>query len=176
MPAWPCPWLQIVQEFCRINHEAGKRVFINHSYRIEVVRDVDGYCYEIEFLPALSYLAPYRPVSAWNFRKNYHGDLFQFEAQLKRRLQFAVFPHMIAHEYPICQQPPDKRAADFLEIYAPLFSTLLGKEQVLLPHCVTASGANDVNLYVNGDGNYVVPVTSRVRFLSGECLRPNPLS
>jgi len=160
------PMAAIVQEFCRINHEAGKRVFINHSYRIEVVRDVDGYCYEIEFLPALSYLAPYRPVSAWNFRKNYHGDLFQFEAQLKRRLQFAVFPHMIAHEYPICQQPPDKRAADFLEIYAPLFSTLLGKEQVLLPHCVTASGANDVNLYVNGAGNYVVPVTSRVRFLS----------
>ncbi len=160
------PMAEIVQEFCRINHEAGKRVFINHSYRIEVLRDVDGYCYEIEFLPALSYLAPYRPVSAWNFRKNYHGDLFQFEAQLKRRLQFAIFPHMIAHEYPICQQPPDKRAADLLEIYAPLFSTLLGKEQVLLPHCVTATGANDVNLYVNGDGNYVVPVTSRVQFLS----------
>ncbi len=160
------PMAEIVQEFCRINHDAGKRVFINHSYRIEVLRDVDGYCYEIEFLPALSYLAPYRPVSAWNFRKNYHGDLFQFEAQLKRRLQFAVFPHMIAHEFPICQQPPDRRAADFLEIYAPLFSTLLGKEQVLLAHCVTASGANDVNLYINGDGNYVVPVTSRVRFLS----------
>ncbi|MFN8009395.1 MAG: glycoside hydrolase family 2 TIM barrel-domain containing protein [Terriglobia bacterium] len=160
------PMAQIVQEFCRVNHEAGKRVFVNHAYRIEILRDVDGYCYEMEFLPALSYLAPLRPVSSWNSRKNYHGDLLQFEAQLKKRLQCAVFPHMVSHEFPICQQPPDRRAADLLEIYAPLFSPLHGKELVLLPHCVSASGANDVNLYTNGDNHYVVPVTSRVRFLS----------
>jgi len=62
--------------------------------------------------------------------------------------------------------PPAARAADLLEIYAPLFLTRLGKEQVLLPHCVSASRANDVNLFINGGKDYVAPVTSRVRFLA----------
>ncbi len=73
---------------------------------------------------------------------------------------------MIAHQFPISQQAPDPRAADFLELYSALFDTLLGKEQVLLPHCVEVSGANDANLFVNPRGNYVVPITSRTRFVS----------
>jgi hypothetical protein len=155
-----------VQEVCRLNHEAGKRVYINQFYRVEMLRDVDGFCHENDYPPALGYLTPYRPASAWHWRKPYHGDLLLFESQLKRRLQFAVFPQMIAHDFPICQQEPDARAADMLEIFAPLFSTFLGKEQVLLPHPVAVTGANDVNLFVNGDKNYVAPVTSRTRFLS----------
>jgi hypothetical protein len=155
-----------VQEVCRLNHAAGKRVYINQFYRVEVLRDVDGFCHENDYPPALGYLTPYRPVSAWHWRKPYHGDLFLFESQLKRRLQFAVFPQMIAHDFPICQQEPDARAADTLEIFAPLFSTLIGKDQVLRPHPVAVTGANDVNLFVNGEKHYVAPVTSRVRFLS----------
>jgi hypothetical protein len=165
-----------VQEVCRLNHEAGKRVYINQFYRVEVLRDVDGFCHENDYPPALGYLTPYRPVSAWHFRKPYHGDLLLFEAQLKRRLQFAVFPQMIAHDFPICQQEPDARAADVLEIFAPLFSTMLGKEQVLLPHAVAATGANDVNLFVNGDKNYVAPVTSRTRFLSRRVRATEPVT
>jgi hypothetical protein len=160
------PMAEVVQEICRLTHQEGKRVFVNQFYRVEMLRDVDGYCHENDYLPALAYLSPLRPVSAWHYRKPYHGDLLQFEAQLKRRLQFALFPQMIAHEFPISQQEPDTRAADLLEIYAPLFSALIGKEQVLLPHCIAVSGANDVNLFVNGAGHYVAPVTSRVRFLS----------
>ncbi len=155
-----------VREVCRLTHAQGKRVFINQFYRVELLRDVDGVAHENDYLPALGYLTPLRPAAAWNFRKPYHGDLLQFEAQLKRRLQFALFPHMIAHEFKISQQDPDPRAADLLEIYAPLFATLIGKDQVLLPHCVAVTGANDVNLFRNGDGNYVAPVTSRARFLS----------
>ena len=165
-----------VQEVCRLNHENGKRVYINQFYRVEVLRDVDGFCHENDYPPALGYLTPYRPVSAWHFRKPYHGDLLLFEAQLKRRLQFAVFPQMIAHDFPICQQEPDARAADLLEIFAPLFSPLLGKEQVLLPHSVAVSGANDVNLFVNGDKNYVAPVTSRTRFLSRRVRSTEPVT
>ncbi|MBZ5561512.1 MAG: hypothetical protein LAP13_03735 [Acidobacteriia bacterium] len=157
---------EAVRMVCRLSHEQGKRVYLNHAYRIEVLKDLDGYCYENEYLPALGFLSSYRPASAWCYRKPYHRDLLQFEAQLKRRLQYALFPHMIAHDFPICQEEPDARAADLLEIYAPLFSTLLGKQQVLLPHCVAASGANDVNLFINGAGDYVVPVTSRTRFQS----------
>ena len=82
---------------------------------------------------------------------------------------------MIAHDFPICQQEPDARAADVLEIFAPLFSTLLGKEQVLLPYAVAATGANDVNLFVNGDKNYVVPLTSRTRFLSRRVRATDPV-
>lgn len=160
------PIAAAVQDICRMSHERGKRVFINQFYRVEVLRDVDGFCHENDYPPALGYLTPYRPVSAWHWRKPYHGDLLAFEAQLKRRLQFAVFPQMIAHEFPISQQEPDPRAADLLEIYAPLFLTLLGKEQVLLPHSVAATGANDVNLFINRNRNYIAPVTSRTRFLS----------
>jgi hypothetical protein len=73
---------------------------------------------------------------------------------------------MIAHQFPISQQKPNARAADLLEIYAPLFDPLIGKRQVLLPHCVAATGDNDVNLFLNGAGEYVAPLTSRTRHRS----------
>lgn len=154
-----------LQEISRMVHEAGQRIFVNQFWRVELVRDADGYCHENDYLPAMAYLAPYRPASAWNERYNYHGDLLPFEAQMKRRLQWALFPQMIAHEFPICQQPPNPRAADLMELFAPVFEPLMGKEQVLIPHCVSVTGPNDVNLFINGNGHYVAPVTSRVRFL-----------
>jgi hypothetical protein len=160
------PVAAAVQSVCRMAHAARKRVFVNQFYRVEVLRDVDGYCHENDFVPALAYLAPYRPVSAWEMRKDYRGDLLEFEKQMKLRLQFAVFPQMIAHEFPISQQDPNPRAADFLALYAPLFETLIGKRQVLLPHCVAATGDNDANLFVNGAGAYVAPLTSRTRHRS----------
>jgi hypothetical protein len=98
-------------------------------------------------------------------RQEYSGDLLPFEAQMKRRLHWALFPQLVAHEFPVSQQPPNPRAADFMELFAPLFDALMGKEQVLLPHCVAVSGPNEVNLFRNGSGHYVAPVTSRVRFL-----------
>jgi len=157
---------EAVQSVCRLAHEAGKRVFVNQFYRLEVLRDVDGYCHENDYVPALAYLAPYRPVSAWHMRTNYDSDLLEFEKQLKLRLQFAVFPQMIAHEFPISQQKPNPGAADMLELYAPLFDTLIGKRQVLEPHCVAATGDNEVNLFINGAGEYVAPLTSRTRHRS----------
>ncbi len=160
------PVAEAVQNVCRLSHAAGKRVFVNQFYRIEVLRDTDGVCHENDYLPALGYLTPLRPASAWHMREKYHGDLLRFEAQMKRRLQWALFPQMIAHKFPISQQEPDARAADLQEIYAPLLDPLIGKRQVLEPHPVEVSGANDANLFVNGEGHYVVPVTSRVRFLS----------
>ena len=169
------PVSEAVQAVARLSHAADKRVFVNQFYRIEVLRDVDGVCHENDYLPALGYLTPLRPASAWHHRRPYTGDLLSFEAQLKQRLQWALFPQMIAHQFPISQQAPDPRAADFLELYAPLFDTLLGKEQVLLPHCVQVSGANDVNLFVNPAGQYVVPITSRTRFVSrpGRARKPS---
>lgn len=155
-----------VQAVCQMAHAHQKRVFVNQFYRIEVLRDVDGYCHENDYVPALGYLAPYRPASAWEMRKDYQGDLLEFEKQMKVRLQFAVFPQMIAHEFPISQQKPNPGAADFLEVYAPLFEPLIGKRQVLLPHCVQATGDNDVNLFLNGAGEYVAPLTSRTRHRS----------
>ncbi|MGO9241821.1 MAG: hypothetical protein ACLQBJ_13525 [Bryobacteraceae bacterium] len=157
------PVAQAVQSVCRLAHEAGKRVFVNQFYRLEVLRDVDGYCHENDYVPALAYLAPYRPVSAWHMRASYDSDLLEFEKQLKLRLQFAVFPQMIAHQFPISQQKPNPQAADMLELYAPLFDTLIGKRQVLEAHCVGATGDNDVNLFINGAGEYVAPLTSRTR-------------
>jgi hypothetical protein len=157
---------EAVREVARLAHAAGQRVFVNQFYRVEVLRDVDGVCHEDDDLPALGYLTPLRPASAWHRRAPYHGDLLAFEAQLKRRLQWALQPQMVAHQFPISQQAPDARAADLLEIYAPLFETLSGKEQVLLPHCVEVSGPNDANLFRDPAGRYLVPVTSRVRFLS----------
>ncbi len=154
---------EAVRSVCRLAHAAGKRVFVNQFYRVEVLRDVDGYCHENDFVPALAYLAPYRPVSAWHMRTDYESDLPAFEKQLKLRLQFAVFPQMIAHQFPISQQKPNPRAADMLELYAPLFDTLIGKQQVLIPHCAAATGDNDVNLFLNGAGDYVAPLTSRTR-------------
>ncbi len=160
------PVAEAVREVCRLSHAAGKRVLVNQFYRIEVLRDVDGYCHENDYLRAIGYLSPYRPASAWHMRKPYQGDLLAFEAQLKQRLQFALQPQMIAHTFPISQQAPNSRAAELLEIYAPLFTLLAGKQQVLLPHCVSVTGDNDVNLFINGNGCYVAPVTSRIRFLS----------
>ena len=163
---------EAVRSVCRLAHEAGKRVFVNQFYRIEVLRDVDGYCHENDYVPALAYLAPYRPISAWHMRTDYASDLSAFENQLKLRLQFAVFPQMIAHQFPISQQKPDPHAADLLELYAPLFDTLTGKQQVLIPHCVAATGANDVNLFLNGTGDYVAPLTSRTRHRTRRELAP----
>ena len=160
------PVAAAVQSVCRMAHAHYKRVFVNQFYRVEVVRDVDGYCHENDYVPALAYLSPYRPVSAWEMRKDYQGDLLEFEKQMKLRLQCAVFPQMIAHEFPISQQKPNPRAANFLELYAPLFEPLIGKRQVLLPHCVATTGDNDVNLFLNGAGDYVAPLTSRVRHRS----------
>lgn len=160
------PVAEAVQAICRMAHGARKRVFVNEFYRVEVLRDVDGYCHENDYVPALAYLAPYRPVSAWEMRKDYQGDLLEFEKQMKLRLQFAVFPQMIAHEFPISQQKPNPHAADLLELYAPLFEPLIGKRQVLLPHCVAATGDNDVNLFLNVAGAYVAPLTSRTRHRS----------
>lgn len=160
------PVAEAVENLCSIAHQAGKRVLVNQFYRIEVLRDVDGYCHENDYLPALGYLSMFRPAAAWHMRKPYEGDLHGFEAQLKQSLQFALLPQMIAHEFPISQQKPSANAADMLELYAPLFATLAGKEQVLIPHCVEATGENDVNLFVNGESNYVAPVTSRIRFRS----------
>lgn len=154
-----------VRELCRLSHERGKRVFVNQFWRVEILRDVDGYCHENDYLPAMAYVAPFRPASAWHQRADYTGDLLAFEAQMKRRLHWALFPQLIAHEFPISQQRPDERAADLMELYAPLFEPLIGKSQVLLPHCVEVTGANDVNLFRNGEGRYVAPVSSRVRFL-----------
>jgi hypothetical protein len=51
-------------------------------------------------------------------RVAYDSDLAAFEKQLKLRLQFAVFPQMIAHEFPISQQEPNPKAAGMLELYA----------------------------------------------------------
>ena len=160
------PVATAVQAVCHMAHARSKRVFVNQFYRVEVLRDVDGYCHENDYVPALAYLAPYRPVSAWEMRKDYKGDLLEFEKQMKLRLQYAVFPQMIAHQFPISQQAPNPRAADLLELYAPLFEPLIGKRQVLLPHCVAATGDNDVNLFLNGAGAYVVPLTSRTRHRS----------
>ncbi|MGA2662196.1 MAG: hypothetical protein ABSH34_32350 [Verrucomicrobiota bacterium] len=160
------PVAEGLAEVCRQAHAAGWRVYVNQFWRIEVLRDNDGYCHESDFVRGLGYLSPFRPAAAWHMEKPYAGDLLPFEAQLKRRLQFAVLPQMIAHQFPIAQQAANPNAADLLEIYAPLFATLDGKTQVLQPHCVSVSGANDCNLFLDRSGNLVVPVTSRSRFLA----------
>ncbi len=167
---------EAVRRIAELSHAAGKRVFVNQFYRVEVLRDVDGVCHENDYLPALGYLTPLRPASAWHHRKSYAGDLLAFESQLKLRLQWALFPQMIAHQFPISQQAPDPHAADLLEVYAPLFDTLLGKEQVLLPHCVEVTGNNDVNLFVNPKGHYIVPITSRTRFISRKSSEVEPVT
>lgn len=160
------PVREAVRSVARLAHAAGKKLFLNQFYRIEVLEEADGVCHENDYLRALGYLTPLRPASAWHYARPYQGDLLQFEAQLKRRLHWALFPQMIAHDYPISQQPPNDRAADFLELYAPLFDTLSGKEQVLLPHCVEVTGPNEANLFRTPEGRYVAPITSRARFLT----------
>ena len=112
------------REVCRLAHAQGKRVWVNQFYRVEVLRDVDGTCHEYDYPRGLSYLSPYRPASAWHADRPYGGDLLEFEAQMKLRLQTALFPQMIAHSFPISQQPADPEAADMLEVYAPLFGPL----------------------------------------------------
>jgi len=69
---------------------------------------------------------------------------------LKPRLHFALLPQMIAHEFPISQQKSNAKAADMFELYAPLFASLAGKEQVLIPDCNEVNGENDVNLLLTG--------------------------
>ena len=96
----------------------------------------------------------------------YGGDLLAFEAQLKTRLQFAVFPRMVARAFPISQQAPDPEAADLLEAHAPLFAVLHGKEQVLLTRCVEVDGPNDASLFTVPGRRWVAPITSRIRFVS----------
>ena len=163
------PVREAVREVARLAHGANLKVFVNQFYRVEPLENADGVCHENDYLPALGYLTPLRPASAWHHQKPYGNDLLEFEAQLKRRLYWALFPQMIAHEYPISQQPPNARAAELLELYAPLFDTLVGKEQVLLPHCVEATGGNDVNLFRTPAG-YVAAITSRTRFLSRQAV------
>ena len=159
------PVSEALTELARQAHEAGKRVFVNQFWRVELLRDSDGICHENDYLPALAYLAPMKPASAWHERTDYQGDLLQFEAQMKRRLHWALFPQLISHEFPVCQQAPNPKAADLSELFADLFEPMIGKEQVLVPHCVEATGPNNANLFRSGSGFYAVPVTSRVRFL-----------
>ncbi|MBN2024290.1 MAG: hypothetical protein JW809_16015 [Pirellulales bacterium] len=158
---------EAVQEVCRLSHAAGKRVFVNQFWRVELLRDVDGSCHESDYL-AQRYLIPLRPASAWHQQRPYvnQRDLAPFEAHLKQRLQIALLPQMIAHRFPISQQAPDETAADLMELFAPLFKVFAGKRQVLEPHCIGVTGVNDVDLFVDGQGRYVVPVTSRTRFLT----------
>jgi hypothetical protein len=157
---------EAVRAVCRMAHAAGKRVYVNQFYRIEVLRDVDGYCHERDYLPGLGYLSPYRPAAAWHWQTDYRKDPAAFEAHLKKRLHWALFPQMIAREFPISQQKPDPRAAEILEAYTPLFDPLRGASQVLAPHVVEASGANEANLFDTADGTYIITVTSRTRMLA----------
>ncbi len=161
---------EAVQEVCRLCHAAGKRVLVNQFYRVEIMRDVDGTCNECDMLTQ-SYLTPLRPAAAWHTAGgggDYVGrrDLTFVEAHLKQRLQIALLPQMIAHRFPISQQPADERAADLMELFTPLFRAFAGKRQVLKPHCVAVGGANDVSLFTDAHGRYVVPVTSRTCFLT----------
>ena len=158
---------EAVQEVCRLSHAARKRVFVNQFWRVELLRDVDGSCHESDYV-AQRYLIPFRPAAAWEEQRPYVGqrDLAAFEAHLKQRLQIALLPQMIAHRFGISQQSPDESAADLMELFAPLFKAFSGKRQVLRPHCIGVSGANDVNLFVDGQGRYLAPVTSRTRFLT----------
>jgi hypothetical protein len=156
-----------VQDVCRLTHDAKKRVFINQFYRVELMRDVDGSCHECDYL-AQGYLEPFRPAAAWLQQRPYvrQRDLAPFEAHLKRRLLIALQPQMIAHEFPISQQSPDKSAADLMELFSPLFKVFAGKRQVLEPHCIAVTGANDVNLFADGQGHYLAPITSRTHFVT----------
>ena len=104
---------EAVQEVCRLSHAAGKRVFVNQFWRVELLRNVDGSCHELDYL-AQRYLIPFRPATAWQEQRPYVGqrDLAAFEAHLKQRLQIALLPQMIAHQFEISQQSPDEAAAD----------------------------------------------------------------
>ncbi len=169
------PVAAAVAEVCRLAQASGKRVFVNQFWRVELLRDVDGYCHEYDYPRGLGYLSPYRPAAAWNHEKPYSGDLLAFEAQLKTRLLFAVFPQMIARDFPISQQAPDPEAAELLEVYAPLFEPLRAKDQVLLARPIEVDGPNEANLFVQPAlGTYAAPVISRVGFLSRVSGRAQP--
>ncbi len=153
-------------EVTRLSHAAGKRMFVNQFTRVDVLRDIDGTCHESDYLPQ-RYLIPFRPAAAWQMVKPYVGkDLTSFEAQFKQRLQIALMPQMIAHRFPISQQAPGECAADLQELFTPLFAVYAGKRQVLQAHCIAATGANDVNLFTDAGRRYLVPVTSRTRFVT----------
>ena len=49
------PVAEGVAEVCRQAHAAGWRVYTNHAWRIEVLRDNDGYCYESDHVRGLHY-------------------------------------------------------------------------------------------------------------------------
>jgi len=121
-----------VRKVVALSHAAGKRVFVNQFYRVEVLRDVDGVCHENDYLPALGYLIPCARPRPGIIANRIAEICCRLKLNSKQRLHWLV-PAMIAHQFPISQQGPDPRAADFLELYAPLFDTLMGKEQVLLP-------------------------------------------
>lgn len=158
----------IEDSLCHIAHERNMQVFINNSWKLASMKNIDGYFYEFPEVRMLSYCAPYRPVAGWHHLKDYYGtdDLIQFEANLKRRLKYGVFSHYIASSFKIAQQRPDKEAAEMMQTFSPLFEKLAGKEQVLEPHCIAVSGANETNLFRNQKDEYIIPVISRIRFLS----------
>ena len=153
-----------VQEVVRQAHAAGKRVYVNQFYRLEPLKDVDGYCHENDYLLGLNWLSPFRPVSAWHKSTTYATDPLRFEAEMKRRLLWAVFPQMVSRKFPISQQAASEHGAEVVEAYTPLFATLRGMSQALEAHCVRISGANAANLFVAPGGRWVAPVVSRTTF------------
>ncbi len=153
-----------VQEVVGQSHAAGKRVYVNQFYRLEPLKDVDGYCHENDYLLGLNWLSPFRPVSAWHKSTTYAADPLRFEAEMKRRLLWAVFPQMVSRKFPISQQAASEHGAEVVEAYAPLFATLRGMSQSLDAHCVRVSGANSANLFVAPGGRWAAPVVSRATF------------
>lgn len=158
------PIVNMLGEMTQIAHAHGMRVFGNQIYQLAIAGNLDGICAE-NFEPAAALLCPFKPLSCWS-PAVYDSDLLALEGQLKQRLQSAMLPHVIAHERGFAQQRPDPEAADLMEVYAPLFGKYIGKEQVLTPHCVSVTGPNDANLFHNPGGEYLVPISSRVQFLS----------
>ena len=155
-----------VERVCGLAHEKNKRVYVNQFGRIEPVKHTDGFCHEWDFM-SMGYLSPFKPAAAWFGQHPYSGpDYSIHEANLKKRLQIALFPHLIAHEFPVAQQTPHPVASDCNEMFAPLFAPFVGKRQVLLPHPISVTGANDCNLFTDIKGNWLIPVTSRTRFLT----------
>ena len=155
-----------VDRVCGLAHTKNKRVYVNQFDRIEPLKHTDGYCHEWDIM-SMGYLSPFKPAAAWFAQTPYTGpDYSPHEANLKKRLQIALFPQLIAHEFPVCQQPPHPVAADCNEIFTPLFAPFVGKRQVLLPHPISVTGANDCNLFTDINGNWLVPVTSHIRFLT----------
>jgi len=155
-----------VERLSALTHEKNKRVYVNQFTRIEPVKNTDGYWHEWDFM-SIGYLSPFKPIAAWFGQHPYFGpDYSVHEANLKKRLQIALFPHLIASEFPVIQQAPHPIASDCNAMFAPLFAPFVGKRQVLLPHPIAVTGANDSNLFTDINGNWLVPITSRTRFLT----------